>query len=572
MYNSFASFFVSSHGQTTSETYLYNFKIFQSSMRNLTRQLMLFPYYGVDCKEFAELFEPHRQQLVFNSVQGNNTSTYCYLNLNPAEYSIYAQKLTYVYSVSKKFKEQINQQNQILSSDVETLINKYKLMERIELISNIREMCIMYRFNYETYVQEVLFYLLGNFKEMPLIVRKAILVIESDRHLIKDVAYQLDDISTEIEQRLQSINYVNEMDTPEFETFYQQALDLVFNIYEEKREIPYETEYNGQTIELTQDLLFMLSLFATLNVILEQFQKQPPNDANMINKIKSFRDKIEKNIINPWIQKKQHFIYTLKNETRPWKQEYHDPNTTYDTILQLKGNESNVDIQFGINTLLATKINNAPLSRRQQREQTTRRKKSKKNKTRKISGKYAYSDNVVFTETLNDQQRIRDSTLDRSGTSVLDDKRFRYIGFKKNFDFFLRMFLDQHCFALERNVRLELKHNIQKHYRNLKYNKNAELPANFFSDELKDEMIIKSRVMDFIFILRLILSADKVYLSLLIYFFQYLIGIEFVCYLIPSCRSFIEPSTDKQTIERRGGRSKMNRLYKTKRNKTNVYR
>ena len=110
----------------------------------------------------------------------------------------------------------------------------------------------------------------------------------------------------------------------------------------------------------------------------------------------------------------------------------------------------------------------------------------------------------------------------------------------KNFEFILNMFIDRHCHC---EFSMTIKNNIKSYYTKIhKFNENMDVndtypPDNIFPRRLTD-IRIKSRVIDFVFILREIEVIKKFQLSTLIFLFQYLIGIEFISFVIPSCRGY----------------------------------
>jgi hypothetical protein len=74
----------------------------------------------------------------------------------------------------------------------------------------------------------------------------------------------------------------------------------------------------------------------------------------------------------------------------------------------------------------------------------------------------------------------------------------------------------------------------------------ASVDFNFEDDEL-------SRVFDFIKILKNILYDEHLYMSILKYYFQYLIGFDYSIYVLPSCRGVENPDIEYKMPDNRWG-------------------
>ena len=67
-----------------------------------------------------------------------------------------------------------------------------------------------------------------------------------------------------------------------------------------------------------------------------------------------------------------------------------------------------------------------------------------------------------------------------------------------------------------------LKNNIKRHYNKMKKDDRIKFDSRIFPPQLQDNTM-KSRVLDFVCLLQLIIKNKRIHLSHLIYLFQYLI-------------------------------------------------
>ena len=561
-YDSFASFYISAHGATTNTSYMHNFEELKENMQAIAF-LSGFTYMEVGNDDFASLFQLHMQSLLFNVNQGNDSAFYDLLDKTKEEYSIYVSQFSLAYKIAKQLKNDIITQNRIPFTDIQRTISNYKLsLSRIELISNLKDVCHIYIVNYQEYILPIVTFFFHHTSKTIPNFRKAFDGVLNDLQIMKETYLKIMTINADMEKILCSVQYLS-MTNEEFELFYQQISLPLYELYQLKRTITREITHENKQIRVTDDLYVVFYLFRLLQlVILYLNQNRSQMDQKVfeseMKKYQWYLKILETDNINPWLRNRQHFMQLLKveKEYRPWKEENHDPYVTHDMIFGLKEEKDDpIDTAFGINTLLAVKLNNAILSHRQRRQSLKKsQSKSKKSKTRKQDSFYSFSDNVTFTPSLNQQQCLIDATLGKSGTKVVDDKRFRHIGIHKNFAFFLNMFMDTHCHC-GRDLKMLLKNNIKRHYNKMKKDDRIKFDSRIFPPQLQDNTM-KSRVLDFVCLLQLIIKNKRIHLSHLIYLFQYLIGFEFVSFVIPSCRSFLQHPSSLQTITRRGGAKK----------------
>ena len=512
-YSSFASLFISAHGLTSTNTYITNFQEFCKKQKYNASIQYSFKYDQVSMEDFVSLFDPEKNSLLFSSRQGRNAIMFRSFEDTKDEYTPLAHKLSTLYEMTKQLKQKIKDRNGIFSYDIHFTIQRYKLLRRIELLQTIHAFWKMYMQHLHLlygYIQ----YLDANF--------------DYDRNTLRQYSNHLALSSDEvlelveyIENIIQSENYVHLTVLEKIETVVESIKMKSDNLY----------SIITTSRDENNDMFYIIEIQKII-------QNARVTDPVLIKKNEKIYKYLQEEYVRPWITMGTPSIHRFLSQemiqlNQFWREEIHSPNTA-DTDFSAKPSSTETihqaDMEYGINFLMAVKkgVNI------QSSKKTRRRKKLTQIPQLK------FSDNVQFTPALNRQQTLIDERLQKSGTKVQNDKRFRHIGFHKNFEFILNMFIDRHCHC---EFSMTIKNNIKSYYTKIhKFNENMDVndtypPDNIFPQLLTDTRI-KSRVIDFVFILREIEVIKKFQLSTLIFLFQYLIGIEFISFVIQSCRGY----------------------------------
>lgn len=619
--NSLIVAFPSCHSETTSNTYLQNYEKFVKSQtdsydsfigllcqkqnnnnknknmkqlnQNQCNQLELTKqqgYISVSTTEFEKLFDTNSSSFITAVSQGT-----CALagtnKSDPSKYTPDAQIMSIFYDLSKTMLQKIKEKKSINSQIINDFMQIAKEKLRKEDYHRYK------RRIYETYKNNVT-------------------NIVNDLDYILEMIEYIKGLDSNYKTKLESTPFLDYIVAVQEIKEYFEALKIKIEekINEDVNEdvnanfiIPVVTDKmitdpdsgNKDVIENDIDCLIFLRTFIEKMSDDSDFGSEFKN-AEIIN-----IDKIYENHIDDWINNNIP-LYLTSNENDVlllqeiendslWKSEVHNMNSN-DTSMQFSPNPDETrfdfDCQYGVNIMAAAR--------------TCPTKK-------KCINFFGLSPYLKVTRQKAQQQLSYEKTIESSGTGILEDKTWRYLGIIYFFDNFLNMFLEKHVkeehqeqskmviFMYMENMLVNLQKHIQENIEELKQLQEQKeqkeqqgqiiqqgeqelidekyayiedivrkttaienAQSKIFSDANvanrlasvnfvfeNDEL---SRTYDFIKILENILYREQLNMSILKYYLQYLINFGYSVYVLPSCR--IRQSSDKRKYieeERFGG-------------------
>lgn len=594
---SLVSVLPSCHSSTTINTYLQNYAEFvemqqqnyNNNLNYLVISVLATPlsdqlntqlvkgYEPVSRHEFEKLFDPNSSLFISAVSQGT-----CALaergSTDPKKYTADAQNLSNIYDLSKLMLQEIQQNKSIQPEFI------------LEYIKNIKQ--VLRKDDYERYKGQ--FYPVYS-ENVQVIIENLEFLLQMFEYLKRTGNYDMSPYSRYIDNISKIYDYFTKL-----RDLIEEAKATEMFIIPEVGQIEL-TDLNGQKIIINNDieclevLLNIINALVTDPILGPEFN--PPNQdlTDIIQRyethIADWANGIPLYLANVGDDNDKFIMQNLL-ENVLWQIEPVE-SVNHDIFMTFNPNPDETlhefDCQYGVNIMAAAKLCSS---------------KSKKSK-KCVVDFFGLSPYLKTTRTQASQKKIYELDIGASGTEILEDKTWRDLGIIKFFDGFLDMFLQNHITPENHNKtkmviylyldkyvnnlhdhitkEIEILQKQQEkleesrlkgedvsaiantieekekyigdtiqmgiHLENAKdqiYGSKADIRTihssindlNFVDDEL-------SRIYDFIKILIDITYYKNTYMSILKYYFQYLIGFDYAIYQLPSCRVLEDPSKIK---------------------------
>lgn len=597
---SLVSVFPSCHSFTTTNTYLQNYEEFVETQKqnynelNLVISVLATPlsdqlnsqiakgYEPVSTTEFEKLFDPN-SSIFISAVSQGICSLAESKTFDPKKYTPDAQIISNIYALSKLMLQQIGENKSIHPDFI------------IEYIKNIKR--VLRKDDYERYKKR--FYPVYS-ENVRVIINNLIFLYQLLKTLEKTGKINLKDLpySGYIDNISKIYDYFTKL-----HDLIEQAKATEMFIIPEVGQIEL-TDLNGNKIIINNDIECLEVLLNIINALVKDPILGPefnPPKYDLTDIIKRYETHIsdwDKGItlyltdIGDDNDKliMQNLLDNVLWQKETVKSDNHDISMGFSPNPDETSNE--FDCQYGVNIMAAAKICST---------------KSKKCKV-DFFGLAPY---LMPTRLQASQQQLLEKDIEASGTEIFEDKRWRNSGIINFFNGFLDMFLQNHINPKNHNktkmvIYLYLDKHIKKihddvsddlitlekqeeklqegklktediplmvdsieklkkyiedtiqtgiHIENVKtqiYGSNADDIRTIHSsiNDLTFDDDELSRIYDFIKILIDITDYKTTYMSILKYYFQYLIGFDYAIYQLPSCRSVRDPSKITNIPER----------------------
>lgn len=515
-------------------------------------------YNDVSIDNFRNLFNENSS--IFISAVSQGTCVVSHYGKGPTKYTSDAQIMSNLYALSKNMLQQIHNDKTINSNIIQEYIKSIKQVLRKEDYN--RYVNQIYR-TYNTNVEEIIYdlkFILNVFKYLELTQTYDMSKYKDYENAIKKI-----------------FEYFNQLDAlikgphkDMFEIITPPKITLI-------------DPTTKQPITIDDDINCLKLLLNIINILItnpelgQQFNTGAPYDITDYAQRYSIH-------ISDWDNYKIPLYLTNTNDDDNsllilqdildnvlWQVEPVNPDVNNDISMLFKPSSdetrSDLDCQYGVNIMAAARL-------------------CPKGKSKCIDF-FKFNPYSINTRSQFLKQKSLETEIKASGTDIFEDKSWRNLGIISFYDNFLDMFLENNIAAQNQNKakmiiymyfneiltninrhlitksnELDLKkaivqktqQDIQEIDNDTKYIEDFEFKMknieklisetsldtsindfNFQSDEL-------SRIYDFVHILKKILYEEELFMSILKYYFQYLIKFDYAIYELPSCRNLEDPT------------------------------
>jgi hypothetical protein len=515
-------------------------------------------YNDVSIDNFRNLFNENSS--IFISAVSQGTCVVSHYGKGPTKYTSDAQIMSNLYALSKNMLQQIHNDKTINSNIIQEYIQSIKQVLRKEDYN--RYVNQIYR-TYNTNVEEIIYdlkFILNVFKYLEMTQTYDMSKYKDYENAIKKI-----------------FEYFNQLDAlikgphkDMFEILTPPKITLI-------------DPTTKQPITIDDDINCLKLLLNIINILItnpelgQQFNTGAPYDITDYAQRYSIH-------ISDWDNYKIPLYLTNTNDDDNsllilqdildnvlWQVEPVNPDVNNDISMLFKPSSdetrSDLDCQYGVNIMAAARL-------------------CPKGKSKCIDF-FKFNPYSINTRSQFLKQKSLETEIKASGTDIFEDKSWRNLGIISFYDNFLDMFLENNIAAQNQNKakmiiymyfneiltninrhlitksnELDLKkaivqktqQDIQEIDNDTKYIEDFEFKMknieklisetsldtsindfNFQSDEL-------SRIYDFVHILKKILYEEELFMSILKYYFQYLIKFDYAIYELPSCRNLEDPT------------------------------
>jgi hypothetical protein len=524
-FDSLVVVYPSGHSNTMKNTYLQNYIEFVEDQKkkyndfidlivsHSASQLTKSDYVEVSVNDFVKLFD--EKSSAFISAVSQGVCSLASSNSDPKNYTPDAKRLSNIYTLSKSMLQKIEDQYRIEKQYNKE--NKYKIDSNIikDYITNLKR--ALRRDDYERY-KNILFTAYN----------------WNVQRIIDDLEYILE-LFDFLEEHYSGIKQTYSVEINTINNIYKYFVQLKENIKDanvkEGFEIPTVGQIQvtdprtGENIYIDNDIDCIDILSAIIDKMSNDFNQDIINSDDKLGNSQDNPDNVDdltaiNNRYKIYLNDFHVFGITLDltdlndNDNNSlilkdlvenvfWQIEKPIPDYNHDISMSLKPNKgeclNQFDCQYGINIMAAASLIGNELNL------------------------FNFKPFRMLTRGMYKEQKTYSKNEGFSGPEVFKDETWRNLGIQNFLDSFLDMFLNTHIESKNRE--------------------NAKMIISIYMTEEQSELtnlnitsVELSRLYDFCVILKHMMIDEEIYMSILKYYLQYLIGFEYAIYELPSCR------------------------------------